>query len=318
MEVDATTAQEAEGEQQSELQKAFSELTAKSAELSRGRKKRKMPEGLVGKDQFAAYECTQRLKSIHATTSPAIHTVSVSSDGKLLATAGADKSILIHALSGAPEIVATLKAAHTKRINSVLFHPTAEPPMLLSASSDKTIRIWQQSAEEEAQWKCVQTFKCHKGEVVALALLPVDWLFLSADSTGCWSLNSLRTGESLLSHVDSDGATYTRLVTHPDGLIFATGSADGAIKVWDLQSQTVAFECPERCGEAGVGGLAFSENGYYMATAGVQDGGRVTVWDLRKLAKLHTIDLADESYVVHSLRFDHSGSYLAVAGTDLR
>ena len=64
-----------------------------------------------------------------------------------------------------------------------------------------------------------------------------------------------------------------------------------------------------------ISALAFSENGYYLATAA--DDACVRLWDLRKLKNFRTLDL-DEGYEVRDLCFDNSGTYLAVAGTDIR
>lgn len=55
--------------------------------------------------------------------------------------------------------------------------------------------------------------------------------------------------------------------------------------------------------------------GFYLATAA--DDAVVKLWDLRKLVNFKTITL-DNNYEVKSLKFDHSGTYLAVAGTDIR
>lgn len=55
--------------------------------------------------------------------------------------------------------------------------------------------------------------------------------------------------------------------------------------------------------------------GFYLATAA--DDSVVKLWDLRRLSNFKTITL-DSSYEVKALRFDHSGTYLAVGGTDVR
>ena len=56
-------------------------------------------------------------------------------------------------------------------------------------------------------------------------------------------------------------------------------------------------------------------SGYYLATAA--DDCCVKLWDLRKLKNFKTLQL-DEGYEVKDLSFDSSGSYLAVAGSDVR
>jgi pre-mRNA-processing factor 19 len=57
--------------------------------------------------------------------------------------------------------------------------------------------------------------------------------------------------------------------------------------------------------------LAFSENGYYLAT-GAADA-TVKLWDLRKLQSFHTIEPDSASMAVSDVAFDHSGQVLAVA-----
>jgi pre-mRNA-processing factor 19 len=86
-----------------------------------------------------------------------------------------------------------------------------------------------------------------------------------------------------------------------------------------------------------ISAISFSENGYYLATAA--DDASVKLWDLRKLKNFKNIQVTgnfydhnllefkltlkkwfqlDDGYEVKDLCFDQSGSYLAVAGTDVR
>ena len=61
--------------------------------------------------------------------------------------------------------------------------------------------------------------------------------------------------------------------------------------------------------------ISFSENGYYLATAAADAS--VKLWDLRKLKNFKSIAL-DQDYEIKDVCFDQSGTYLAVAGTDVR
>ena len=114
-------------------------------------------------------------------------------------------------------------------------------------------------------------------------------------------------------------------------MIFGTGTGDAQIKIWDLKEQSNVANFPGHTGQ--ISALAFSENGnfilyiprqtdllkrilgYYLATAA--DDCCVKLWDLRKLKNFKTLQL-DDGYEVRDLSFDSSGSYLAVAGSDVR
>ena len=94
-------------------------------------------------------------------------------------------------------------------------------------------------------------------------------------------------------------------------MILGTGT-EAVVRIWDVKSQAnvASFE-----GHTGaVSCLAFSENGYYLAT-GAADA-TVKLWDLRKLKNFHTITPAAGG-AVGGLSFDYSGQFLAVGSNDL-
>jgi len=80
---------------------------------------------------------------------------------------------------------------------------------------------------------------------------------------------------------------------------------DKVVRVWELKSQTNAANFEGHAGT--VGCLAFSENGYYLATGGYDS--TVRLWDLRKLSNFQTIQTGAS---VRSLTFDYSGNFLSV------
>lgn len=83
------------------------------------------------------------------------------------------------------------------------------------------------------------------------------------------------------------------------------------LKPLSLQANVAKFE-----GHSGpVNAISFSENGYFLATA-ARDG--VKLWDLRKLKNFRTFAPWDADTDCNTVEFDHSGSYLAAGGADVR
>ena len=53
-----------------------------------------------------------------------------------------------------------------------------------------------------------------------------------------WAFSDIRTGKLIAKVTDSDngnGPALTCCHSHPDGLIFGTGTSDAMIKIWDLK-----------------------------------------------------------------------------------
>jgi len=92
-----------------------------------------------------------------------------------------------------------------------------------------------------------------------------------------------------------------------------TGTSESIVKIWDVKSQANVARFDGHAGA--VTAISFSENGYFLATA-AHDG--VKLWDLRKLRNFRTFSPYDENTPTQSVEFDHSGSYLGIAGSDIR
>lgn len=94
-------------------------------------------------------------------------------------------------------------------------------------------------------------------------------------------------------------------------MLLGLGATNGTIQIWDMKSQTVAASLEEHTGA--VKALAFSENGYYMASGGKDEV--VKVWDLRNGSCLQSLEMGAG---VNAVAFDYSGSYLCGGADVLR
>uniref|UniRef100_A0A1B0AKF2 Pre-mRNA-processing factor 19 n=1 Tax=Glossina palpalis gambiensis TaxID=67801 RepID=A0A1B0AKF2_9MUSC len=151
------------------------------------------------------------------------------------------------------------------------------------------------------------------GTVTGLSFHPTGDYVLSTSSDKHWAFSDIRTDRLLTKVIDTAEVGLTTAQFHPDGLIFGTGTDDSHVKIWDLKEQSNVANFPGHTGP--ISANSFSENGYYLATAA--DDACVKLWDLRKLKNFKTIQL-DDGYEVKDLCFDQSGTYLAIAGTDVR
>eukprot|EP01133_Synstelium_polycarpum_P006243 gene6243-7234_t len=220
---------------------------------------------------------------------------------QLVVTGGADAQAVVYDIDSS-SVVATFKG-HSKTVNKVLFHPTED--MAFSCSADRTVRSWRASGEATA----IHTIKRHTDNVTSISLHPLGSYLASASTDRTWHMHDVQTGATILS-ATSGASTYEAAQFHPDGLILGLGTGDKKAQIWDIsrKQNIVTLEGHERP----VNGLAFSENGFYLATC---DSSSVKIWDLRKEQLcLETIETKGH---VHNIQWDKSGTYLAIAGESL-
>ncbi|XP_076808740.1 pre-mRNA-processing factor 19-like [Clavelina lepadiformis] len=305
MAVDKT---EDDGEPIGLTEDVIQKLQDKASVLTTERKKRgkRMPEDLAVADDLRNYRQVASHPGLHSASIPGILCLDLcSSDSNRIITGGADKTAVVFDKE-TEQVISTLKG-HSKKITHVIYHPTED--IAFTCSPDATVRIW-----SVQNGHCSTVIRTHKEAVTGISLHALGDYLLSCSDDQHWAFSDIRTGRTLCRVTDDAiGSALTCAQFHPDGLIFGTGTVDSQIKIWDLKERTNVANFPGHSGP--ITDIAFSENGYYLATAA--EDSTVKLWDLRKLKNFKTLTMEDR-YEVKSLTFDQSGTYLAVAGTDIR
>lgn len=236
-----------------------------------------------------------------------------------------DKNVLLYDRTTS-KILATLKG-HTKKVTSVAVSPSLTeeglPSFVVAGSLDKSVRVWAPSGGKSVYGV---TGNISLGsEVNQISLHPSNSLVGSAQADGTWAIHDLTPASgkpaTILSGSLPDdaaaGTANTAISFHPDGVIFAVGSSDSKIRVFETMTGNCVATFDGHSGAQEVVSLAFSENGYTLASA-AKGSNEVKIWDLRKLSNSANIQLDGDNVEVTALKFDYSAQALAVVGTDAR
>jgi pre-mRNA-processing factor 19 len=301
-------------------QRVLDAVTAKGKELSKLRKKRKPPGNISNLDDIKTFvevstASPHAAKEPNGVTCVGLHPRMPS----ITVSGGMDSNAVIFDHTVGREI--SVLRGHAKRLHAALFHPDDSRRMILTASADKSVKLWTHRTTDTDYAETLtignsSDQKCFGGEVTGIAVHPTGDYAACSSKDGFWSLASLSHGAILESiggerKSKSQISPCTGICFHPDGLLLGVGrgSPQQVVEIWDVKTQSKihSFE-----GHAGaVLGLDFSENGYYMASTGTD--GQVKLWDLRKLKDIKTMNLPGRT-AGNCVCFDHSGTFLVAGG----
>ncbi|PNH07333.1 U-box domain-containing protein 72 [Tetrabaena socialis] len=284
----------------------LADLAEVNSTLSKGRKKRPLPDSLATAEDLASLALSGSFP-LHKTTAGGIVALDVNPQQQgIVVTAGADASVqLFDYLQG--RTLASLEG-HSKRCTGVAY---LLADLLVSSSADKTARVWRGGdGGSDSSWQCAAVLRDHTAEVVGVTAHPSRRYFVTASADASWAFYDVESLTCLrqLGADEGPGEPYTCLQFHPDGLILGTGTEGKAIRIWEVKQQKAVAACEGHAGA--IRCLAFSENGYHLAS--VSDD-CVKLWDLRKLQNFKTLEPFTDGPCA-SVAFDHSGQYLAVGG----
>lgn len=240
----------------------------------------------------------------------------------LLVTGGRDKQTVLYSVAEG-KIVATLQPGTKVDVGAVDVQPDGEGGATVATGSPDGLVFAYTVPAAGSGGSCTQAGSVDVDDgspIVGVSVHQSAKYVVAATRSGKIGILALREGGdlelvALFSGDAADASEYTCGGLHADGLIYAAGTADGDIVVWDLNSQTVASTMKAHGGEA-ITSLVHSENGYHFASA--TKSGTVQVWDLRKMKLLTTLNEGGaEVGSVGSVAFSPSeGKLIAYGGAN--
>jgi serine/threonine protein kinase len=152
-----------------------------------------------------------------------ISSLSISPDGKFLASASADKTIKVWDIATG-QLKMTL-TNHLDFVTSVRYSPDGK--LLASGSFDRSVKLWDTATGQEKA-----NLLSHQDVVRAVAFSPDGRMIASASNDKTIKLWDVATGREKATLTGHTGPV-TSLVWSPDGFTLASGSDDKTVRIWD-------------------------------------------------------------------------------------
>ncbi|KAK9289269.1 hypothetical protein L1049_017745 [Liquidambar formosana] len=219
-----------------------------------------------------------------------------SSDGKLLASAGHDKKVVLWNM----ETLQTESTPdeHTRIITDVRFRPNST--QLATSSFDTTVRLW--DAAEPSY--CLQAYTGHNSHVMSLDFHPKkNDLFCSCDGNSeirFWNISKYSS-----THVSKGGSAQVRFQPRIGHLLAA--AAENVVSIFDVETDRKT--CSLQGHPSGVHSLCWDTNGDYLASVSLES---VRVWSVASGECIHELSSSGNKF--QSCVFHPSYSTLLVIG----
>ncbi|KAF2121884.1 transcription initiation factor TFIID subunit 5 [Lophiotrema nucula] len=223
-------------------------------------------------------------------TFDSVNCIDFSGDNYLVAAGMAESYIRVWSLDGSPLTSVNPEniqpsssrrlVGHSGPVYAVAFSPSTVNPepngpsthsqYLLSASADKTVRLWSLD-----MWTCLVAYRGHDNPIWDLQWGPHGHYFLTGSNDRTARLWSTDHIEPLRIYVGHDNDVDC-VAFHPNNLYVFTGSCDRTVRMWHISGGNCLRLFTGHTGN--VTAIACSPDGKTLASA--DDKGNILLWNL--------------------------------------
>ena len=204
-----------------------------------------------------------------------INSISISPDGKLLASGSHDSKIKLWEINTG-KVVQKLNNGNS--VYAIAFSPNGS--IIASGDCDNNIQLWNVNLGNK-----IRTLR-HKGSfsvINSLSFSPDGQILASAGSDRIVKLWDVNTGKKIRI-LRGHKRWVSSVVISLDGLIIASGSADGTVMLWDFNSGKL-LKLLDHTNSGAVSSVAFSPDGKLIATGSAEDCS-IRLWKISSEQKI--------------------------------
>jgi len=246
----------------------------------------------------------------------AIHAVALSSDGKTIGSASADKTIRLWAVNAQNQMKEKSSLeAHAGAVLSMIWHPT-DDKTIASGGADGAIRIWNVA---DGKLRPRFTLKGKGGAVNGMAYAPGGKGLAVACADGTVRTYTVGNASVLTEKAVLEGHIMAAscVVYSPDGATIASGSSDWTVRQWPAVSGPRPKDKTVKGGHLShVYTLAFSPDEKGLASGAYDNTARY--WELGAVeAKERTPSMKSDG-AVYSVAFSPDSKHLVAGGNAVK